>query len=212
MKKKLLSLMMAAAMVATTSVGAFADTIIDGSDTQAHEAPVTITGDVMDDQGQTLPGTLQVTVPTAAAFTVDTTGALTAGKIKITNNGTQKVDVFAHKFVDTNKASGINVKKEEDVLRDRVNTPRTDVSLKIVGNEGTAYLSSDDKANGTGIFKDELHVHSLDNTRETLKLSSISPNSTNDLQLIGVAGGQSLNAPVKDTFTLTLKIAKSTTP
>lgn len=72
MKKKFLSLMMAAAVVATTSVSAFADaqdvTVIRDPETKTGKAEITITGDVTGEGGQTVPGTLNVTVPTTASF------------------------------------------------------------------------------------------------------------------------------------------------
>ena len=71
MKKKFLSLMMAAAVVATTSVSAFAqDKVINGLDTQEHTTDVTITGKVLDQNNNEPAGNFNITVPTSAAFTV----------------------------------------------------------------------------------------------------------------------------------------------
>ena len=71
MKKKLLSLVLAGAMVASTSVSAFAATEdatynIDSTTSQNHK--VTITGDIADEHNATLPSTITVTIPTAMAF------------------------------------------------------------------------------------------------------------------------------------------------
>ena len=84
MKKKLLSLVLAGAMVASTSVSAFAEEQsvageqvqsvaggqvesvaggkIDGPDNKQYSTEVKIKGDVEDNKGQTKPGTLSVTV------------------------------------------------------------------------------------------------------------------------------------------------------
>ena len=69
MKKKLLSLVLAGAMVASTSVSAFADTfdIQKGTGTDVN---VSITGNLEGSDGATVPGTVTVTVPTAAVFNV----------------------------------------------------------------------------------------------------------------------------------------------
>ena len=64
MKKKFLSLMMAAAVVATTSVSAFAANVT-GSDASEAQTDVTITGNVQDNQGNDAVGTFKVTVPTS---------------------------------------------------------------------------------------------------------------------------------------------------
>ncbi|MEI3369083.1 MAG: hypothetical protein V8R03_09155 [Clostridium sp.] len=55
MKKKFLSLMMAAAVVATTSVSAFASTTqtIKDSEEVGGQAQITVTGDVEDSTGHT---------------------------------------------------------------------------------------------------------------------------------------------------------------
>ena len=68
MKKKFLSLMMAAAMVATTSVSAFAKDYKWTEDTEQN-ADVTITGNVADDGGHFVPGTLSVSIPTTTTYT-----------------------------------------------------------------------------------------------------------------------------------------------
>lgn len=211
MKKKFLSLMMAAAVVATTSVSAFAQDY-NVEDTQEFQHNVTVTGDVANDQGLVKPGTIQVSVPTTAAFKVDKTGQFTSPDIVINNSGTQKVDVLAYRFVDTNGTSGINVKKKNEVVTEnRSEVKRNEISLSLKGNQGTVYFKSEDDKTKSGIFSNE----SLDLSAEEndgYKISSILPNGGHDnLKLIGEAGQktQGISQPIQDTFTLTLKIAKS---
>ena len=88
MKKKFLSLMMAAAVVATTSVSAFADETVtkDGS-----KVNVTVTGSVNNNLDVAPAGTLNVTVPTALTFSVNSSGDLTGSEIVVTNRGTEKI-------------------------------------------------------------------------------------------------------------------------
>ena len=213
MKKKFLSLMMAAAVVATTSVSAFAEPNVTGSDNKDATTNVTVTGNVLNDSGKAPVGNFQVTVPTTAAFTVDESGNFTtAGKITIKNDGTQNIDVYAEKFVDTtyNQGEGITVDKES-VIKDK---DRTFVNLSIGGELGTAYLKSEDTS-GTnkGIYEES----TLDTpSTNGILLLNVQSGKSGDLNLKGGAGKGTLTAdsPVRqngaiNNFTLTLKIKKS---
>lgn len=217
MKKKFLSLMMAAAVVATTSVSAFAadsENVINGSENETHESKIGITGDVLSDGGASVPGTLNVTVPTTASFTVNQSGVFSAAKIKIKNSGTQNVQVFAYEFVDINGASeGINVRKKSEITStaSQASQARNNIALKIYGDEGIAYLSSD--STKKGIYKDpELSQAAQDDDdikNEGIKLTTINTSRTGELTLYGEAGSGGLNKPVRDEFTLKLKIKKA---
>ena len=213
MKKKFLSLMMAAAVVATTSVSAFAEPNVTGSDNKDATTNVTVTGNVLNDTGDDPVGTFQVTVPTTSAFTVDENGNFTtAGKITIKNDGTQNIDVYAEKFVDTtySDGEGITVVAESSV-KDK---DRTFVNLSIGGDLGTAYLKSEDTSGADkGIYKERtLTTKGTDG----IKLLNVQSGKSGDLNLNGSAGKVALgqDSPVKtkgaiDKFTLTLKIKKS---
>lgn len=213
MKKKFLSLMMAAAVVATTSVSAFAEPNVTGSDNKDATTNVTVTGNVLDQSGNDPVGTFQVTVPTTSAFTVDQHGNFTtAGKITIKNDGTQNIDVYAEKFVDTtyNEGEGITVVKES-LIKEK---DRTFVNLSIGGELGTAYLKSEDTS-GTdkGIYKESSLT-----TPGTggIKLLNVQSGKSGDLNLKGSAGKVELEQDsevrtkgASNNFTLTLKIKKS---
>ena len=82
MKKKFLSLMMAAAVVATTSVSAFAANVTDSDENEA-QTDVKITGNVQDASGNDAPGTFKVTVPTTTNFTVTNKGVLLGNELEI---------------------------------------------------------------------------------------------------------------------------------
>ena len=219
MKKKFLSLMMAAAVVATTSVSAFATTNpnVTNSDDVDGTANVKITGEVESDSGQKPAGRFEVTVPTTASFTVDDEGKfISSGAITIVNGGVQNIDVYANKFVDATKTAGegITVVKQSE-LEDK---NRTYVALNIQGDEGTVHLRTEDTNDGThnGLYTDK----TLGTTAsgENLKLATITSGQTGDLTLHGEVGklkkgvGEGVvgNA-VSNNFTLTLKIKKSTT-
>lgn len=231
MKKKFLSLMMAAAVVATTSVSAFAlegdntdvaessspiteavpDGVINGEDNKEYTTDVTITGDVADDNGNTKPGTLSVTVPTAASFNVSKKGDLTGTKITITNSGKQKVDVIAHKFKDVNGTQGINIQSESTIATGNQQKDRKNISLKLIGTTNVAYFKSADGDN-SGVFSDSNLQQSVEG--KNYKIAEVNPNGgTVDLKLEGTAGRSEtgISKPVQENFTLVLKVKKSTT-
>ncbi len=212
MKKKLLSVLMAGALVATSSVNAFAtDTkVIDGLETQSHETNVEITGDIADKNGDVKPGTLNVTVPTAATFSVNDKNVFTGTSLKIVNNGEQEIEVFAYEFIDVNDTTGINVVKKESLTDQN----RAHVSLKLAGNAGTAYFTTT-KTNGAEedrrVYSDEGCTQYGDATG--IKVAKIAKNNSYDLRLEGEAGkdGEAVEQAIRDNFTLKLKIAKATT-
>lgn len=219
MKKKFLSLMMAAAVVATTSVSAFAAdnsvTNIITSDKSDANAKVTITGEVLNDSGKAPEGNFNVTVPTAAVFTAGESGSLQAGSITITNNGTQDIDVFADSFVDSTKNEGenITVVKESDLKSKN----RTFVSLRLEGDINTAYFKTETEGNGSGIYKkNTLDPTDIVNAPTGLQLTNIEKNNSKTLKLIGRSGESDSgltddirNNGTRDSFTLTLRIKKT---
>lgn len=206
MKKKFLSLMMAAAVVATTSVSAFASTqTITDSEVVGGEADVTITGNVENSRGETKPNTLNVTVPTAANFTVNQHGKFLGTVIKVQNNGTQDIDVFAYEFVDPTVDSGIIVKKKT-ALEDSALT--TNIALRLEGKNGTAYFDSV-AGDARGVYKDSDHQQKGD--EDGVKIANISKGKFYDLKLEGdVASNATVGGtPESDNFVLKLKIKKA---
>lgn len=143
MKKKFLSLMMAAAVVATTSVSAFADenhqlTTVG----QEKDVEIEIEGKVEDFNGDVLPSTVTVTVPTSLNFTVKKNGDIVSPKIEIKNSGNEPVSVIATDFIDTTgQSGGINVVSTEPAERKQVN-------LRLVGGQQVITLTSEPKESG----------------------------------------------------------------
>lgn len=213
MKKKFLSLMMAAAVVATTSVSAFAavnTTEVTGDETKEHNTEISITGDVEDQGGHVKPGSLSVTVPTAAAFRVDKNGHLEGAQLQVTNKGTQTVEVLVSEFVDVNGESGINVvsdTKTSLASGESGAVDRKNVSLKISGNRGIAYLGTAQKTSKKGVYTDNTLNSEAANG---IKVSEIDASKSDTLNLTGEAGKNTdaITDAIRDDFTLKLMIRK----
>ena len=222
MKKKFLSLMMAAAVVATTSVSAFAagnditmpnTANVTSQDDADGSAQVQINGNIQDESGNDAPSTFKVTVPTAANFTVNQNGFLVGPTLKVKNQGSQSIQVLAQSFSAGN--GYIKVVSEKEINDDKKlpasKLDRTNVSLKLTGNSGTvAYLGA---SNGVGgvYERPELEGVNADGILlTTLNAGTESTPTTSDITLTGVAGKNTVKKPVSDSFTLTLKIKKVT--
>lgn len=203
MKKKLLSLVLAGAMVATTSVSAFADTTITSD---GQQAPVTIKGSVNGSNNKPAPGTLSVTVPTTLSFAVKNDSSLEGTFIRVQNNSSQAINVYAYEFADTTADSGITVYNttEKDNL-----DKKSDVILKLRGSHGMAVLKSEVGQKNNGIYT-VAGVKATEN--DGVLVSNILNGQSDDLHLEGEAGSNDIvNAAegVSDTFTLRLKIKKA---
>lgn len=211
MKKKFLSLMMAAAVVATTSVSAFANTKdYDVEDTKEIEHPVKITGDIENEQGQVRPGTLSVTVPTKAAFRVDKKGGFDGGSLRVVNRGDQSVQVYVNQFIDTDGEAGVNVVSAEKTAKaaESSEVNRKSVSLNIKGNSGTAYLGTAPGTSGKGVYEDDRLTREATNGK---LVSEINGNSEDTLNLRGEAGKkvEAIKDAIQNDFTLKLAIRKT---
>ena len=205
MKKKFLSLMMAAAVVATTSVSAFAANTDANVTRDGEEVDVTITGVVNDEQNNPPEGTISVTIPTALAFTVDNQGNFKGTSLDVVNNGTQKVDVYAYKFVDGTGVRDIEVAKSvED--SDKISK----VVLRLSGNAGEAGFTSDNASNGVyDVSNSDAPVE--DNGVKIASVGTLGGQNEVKLQLKGISGKYATGAKaVKEEFTLKLKVKKAT--
>lgn len=210
MKKKFLSLMMAAAVVATTSVSAFAadETTNVTVGKNGVEQNVNITGNIADSQGQVVEGTITVTVPTAMAFTINSAGELENGRITISNKSESEVEVIAKGFVDSTPNSGIVVKKKNDLTSAAEESGKKNIALTLTGQKSVGLRSS-----GSGLY----NVESGDDIEENANTSLGVILAKDDLELrldgeTQKASGGSYEAPskaIKDSFTLKLKIQKA---
>ena len=218
MKKKFLSLMMAAAVVATTSVSAFAAETISTTPTEAtgkksmtisdgegQTTNIGITGNVANSNNEIVPTTINVTVPTAAKFTVTKDGELVGSNITIKNEGNETVSVIAEKFIDTTEGNRINVVDESEVV-DSSQTDRKKVALTLTGDLASVSLKTATNS-GTGLVKaNGTEVGKTDN----LVLDNVEGGTSKTLRLAGkaVKGGNPLTDAIDDAFTLILRIKK----
>lgn len=218
MKKKFLSLMMAAAVVATTSVSAFAEDTkqLEILDTVGKQTQVTVTGKVTDNHGGLPANTISVTVPTSAQFTVNEKGKIVAPEIEITSDNDEEVKVTAYKFSDPTGAEKINIvgaKSDLDISHD---TPeKKGVYLTLVGKTGSVILKSTDstksglmKLNGTEEYG--LEADSSSGVEANPELGNVSKGNPLKLRLEGetATGYVAPTSPISENFTLTLKIKK----
>lgn len=215
MKKKFLSLMMAAAVVATTSVSAFADTKdYEIEPKKEKEVPITITGDIQNQRGEVLESNITITVPTTATFTVSPQGVLTAPTIEVRSKSNNKVSVSAKEFRDTTPemGRGITVLPQNEITENNNTVDREKVSLKLTGNRGVVSFKSEASSAGSGVYNEQ----GTDHDRDT-EIGVVSNTENLDLKLTGFAGKKATDgsatdgAPqdaVRDTFTLILKFKK----
>ena len=180
---------------------------ITGSDTIEHEHKISITGNIVSDTGEMPSGVLQVVVPTTASFRVNKEGKFIGTNITIKNKGYQNIDVYAYKFIDVDGREGISVKPKSEVTDQ---SSRSDIAMNIYGNNGTAYFKTENvNEEKTGIYNEaDLQTSS---SSDGIKISKILANSEDTLTLQGEAGKKSnIDTAISNTFTLILKIKKST--
>lgn len=210
MKKKLLSLVLAGAMVASTSVSAFAttDTVETGSVTMTEgendkNIEIGITGNVLDSNGNVKPGTISVTVPTAVTFTVMNDGTLNSPEMTITNNSTEKISIVAKAFEDGNGENDIEIVKRSDFSGGKSSVDRKKIWLQLTG--GSQYLALTSEDNGK-MYDAEYNSPIED---ENYEICKISEKGSKVLKLDG-EGGTNGSAPdaIRDKFKLVLKVKR----
>lgn len=208
MKKKLLSLVLAGAMVATTSVSAFADTP-NTQNIQVHsgdgtESEVQVKGDIESSTGEILPSTVTVTVPTSANFTVKKDGNIQSGNITITNKGNSKISVIASKFIDTTGDKHIKLVKTENEVNSREK-----VFLKLTGGDKHIILTSESNGSEAGKMYDITNDTKAIQADDNFVIKNINPYEKLDLTLEGKGakvGESETTEAISDNFKLVLKI------
>ena len=219
MKKKLLSLVLAGAMVASTSVSAFADTTEEKTyviDSVGKEHQVDITGNVANTSDEVVPGTISVTVPTAVSFTINSTGKISGGEITIKNTSEDKVEVVAKKFTDADPDAGIVLVNGDTELANQVDNDsesKVHASIKLVGKTKSLGLVSNESDSGTGFVDSE---GSEAEVGADTTLGQAWKNNPLTLRLEGKTKAditsKTYKAPakaLKNTFNLVLKIQKA---
>lgn len=216
MKKKLLSLVLAGAMVASTSVSAFAATSANTEDIQvqpttASEHEVNIQGNVESSDGEILPSAVTVTVPTSASFTVKSNGELESAEMSIVNRGGAKVSVIASSFIDTTGDQGIKLVKNENDLS---SSDRSKVCLKLIGGDKQFILTSETKTGNkvAGKMYDAANPTSEIQNEDDAVIKKVNPGDTLNLKLEGKGSkyeesqDDGTKKAISDKFKLVLKI------
>lgn len=179
------------------------------NNSNSSEHVISMIGNITDGSDQIKPGTIKVILPTSATFTVNKDGEFIAPSIEIKNEGQEAIDIYAYKFFDPNGELGINIKDEKYIRENQADIPRSNISLNITGI-ATAYFKSENSLEGkSGIYSD---INLTKEATEGIKILKVYPESSNTLTLNGTAGKKTSNSDtaISDTFTLILKIKKST--
>lgn len=216
MKKKLLSLVLAGAMVASTSVSAFAATtpsttsgtteILEGTD--SRDVEIGVEGNILDAQGNAVPGTIRLTVPTATTFSVNKDGVLSSADMTIRNEGDEQVAVVVSKFVDSNGAGNIEVIKKTDFEAKAQNeVERNKIWLRLKGGRKDVSFGS---ANKGEVYSIEDNGNDSNNSTTDYEIGRIEAESDMTLKLEGKGGikGTADNA-IQDNFKLILKVKRT---
>ena len=208
MKKKFLSLMMAAAVVATTSVSAFASSDATVSE-NGGSVDVKITGAVNGPNDTPPEGTISVTIPTTLAFTVNNAGEVKGTSLDVKNNGTEDVEIYAYEFIDGNGGLGIEAVKKtsEGIAGEKTNK----VVLNLEGNAGTAGLVS--TGNTKGIYDAKNTSAAEQSNADGVKIASLGKlggqNTGTTINLTGFAGKNKEGVTaLTEQFTVKLKVKK----
>ena len=213
MKKKLLSLVLAGAMVASTSVSAFAATTTPAATTTGEETilgtekekeiNIGITGDILDSDGNTKPGTINVTVPTAANFIVDKTGELSSGDMVIKNNSNEGLVVTANKFVDSNGDQEISIIKKTDFDDNGGASSKERNKIWLRLKSGTKIIGFTSEDEGT------IYDYEYNGQENEPNMGKIPAQGSMTLKLEGGGGTQgTASTSTRDQFRLVLKIKR----
>lgn len=215
MKKKLLSLVLAGAMVASTSVSAFAadskvttEQITISSSQNEKEVPIEVTGNVLDSNGNAVAGTIKVTVPTATTFSVASNGVLTSPQMTIRNDGDEQIIVTASSFEDLTGEEEINlVQKFED--DEQSTKERNEIWLRLKSRNKYIGLTSEGNSGVNGKIYDANYT----TTVQDCELGRIDSGENMTLEFEGKGGttNSPLTKPIKDSFRLVLKVKRART-
>lgn len=214
MKKKLLSLVLAGAMVASTSVSAFAavpstkqgEVTISSGDT-SQDVNVDITGNILDNDGNAVPGTIKVTVPTATTFNVTNGGVLNSAPMTIRNDGDEQIAVEVSRFEDSDGAANIEVIKKTDFDVNKEQKERNQIWLRLKGGSKMVSFGSADRGE---VYEVKANGDDGDKQTSPYKIGTIGIGQTMTLELEGEGGTQATNGngAIQDDFKLVLKIKR----
>lgn len=176
----------------------------ESQDNDKKEDNVEVKVEVVSEEKDSTTNKIHVTVPTTAAFTIMQDSSFVASDIKVSNYGSQNIDVILTDFIDVTRNDDIELITNDDVSQNTVNYSRKQINLWMEGNRKSVLLSSN------MLFYDGISGNTIDNPEDRL-LSVIKPGDTTELKLRGVAGNNNtpITRPIQDRFTLRLRIRKS---
>lgn len=198
MKKKYLSLVMAAMMSlgAVVQASATTTTTVEGLESETLDQTINVNGTIKSAQGAAPAGRLEVELPTAMTFTVDQNAKLKGVNYSVKNNSKEPIVVSVAEFRDSTPDSGIVVEHDESGLTTK---GRDHVFLKLVGNV--------DNGVNLGEFIQTKN-------KPAVQVLKVRATSSSSMTLTGSAGNQEKSGePVdqtglSETFTLMFNIAK----
>ena len=161
-------------------------------------------GKMKEDAGETPHGRFNVTVPTTASFTVKNNSEFIGTSIKITNNGEKPVDVSVANFIDVNGDYGIKLITDTQV-NDTKKRNEVNLFLENTAENKKIYL-------GNKKLYSDLGEENLISEEEKKKIAKVLAGSTSTINISGKAGtsSEAIEKPIRNTFTLILKIKKNT--
>ena len=102
-------------------------------DNKEIDTTINVNGEVF--TSDNVSGKIQVEIPTALSFTIDSKGKLQSGTYQITNKGSIGISVSVAQFIDTTMNSGIKIHSMND---DISTLDRSNLHLQLVGDNGRA--------------------------------------------------------------------------
>ncbi|WP_294154495.1 hypothetical protein [uncultured Clostridium sp.] len=201
MKKKYLSLVMAAMMSLGAVVQASAVTL-SGNEADTLSQPVEVTGTVSAADGQAPAGRIEVELPTTMTFSVDKNGAFNGVDYSVRNASKVGIKVSVAEFKKSKTTGGITVlagNTDAETLKEKT---RDNVILKLKGTTGEV----------------DLHGFIDNGSKPAEEILKVEANNTRTIKLIGDAGKKVEKSAgsqtevdkngVSETFTLRFSIAK----
>ena len=202
MKKKYLSLVMAAMMSLGAVVQASAVTI-SGNEANTLSQPVEVTGNISNAEGQAPDGRIEVELPTTMTFSVDKNGAFNGVDYSVRNASKFGIKVSVAEFKKAGANGGIELVAKTTSAEDLKQQPRNKVKLILAGSSEV-----------------DLHDFVNSSTKAAEEVLKVEAGATRSITLKGDAGKKisdrgSQTAVDKDgvseTFTLRFSIAKDET-
>lgn len=199
MKKKYLSLVMAAMMSlgAVVQASATTTTTVGGFESETLDQTINVNGTVHAADGTAPAGRLEVELPTAMTFTVDKDAKFKGVSYNVKNNSGVGIVVSVAEFRDPTDDAGITVEENDSDLN---NKGRNHVTLKLKGT--------------SDVNLGEFIKNKSKSPAEVLKVGK---KASGSIQLTGKAGAEAKAAEAVDqtglseTFTLMFNISKDPT-